>query len=197
MSLLHRSIAHLKSLDALSDIVTANPLALAEGGGQSPFCAAALAKALAGASGRYFCGGNLWWLDPIVNLMTPGVPKYSEACRLLIKAYFPSGPAPYPDVVTVALLPHEEACVTPLKGSLSCVSPDELVHAMLIASSEDLAAWGDDLDRVNVWRHHFLAVPFEFTRTVSVKLRYYMAEKKRHNIGHNFMSMKRTTVQHT
>ena len=194
MSLLIRSITHLKSLDALSDIVTSNPLPLTEGGGQSSFCAASLAKALAGPSRRYFCGGNLWWLDPIVNL-TPGVPKYSEACRLLIKAYFASGPAPYPDLVTVALLPHEEVCVTSLKGSLSCVSPDELVHAMLIASSEDLAAWGDDLDRVNVWRHHFLTVPFEFTRTASVKLRYYMAEQKRQNIGQNFASMKRLAVQ--
>ena len=65
--------------------------------------------------------------------------------------------------------------MTDLKGSLSCVSPDELVHAMLIAASNDVTAWGDDLDRVTVWRHHFLSVPFEFTRVESLKLRYYMA----------------------
>ena len=54
---------------------------------------------------------------------------------------------------------------------------------------------GGDLDRVSEWRHHFLTVPFEFTRTASVKTRYYMAEQKRQNIGQNFMCMKRTAVQ--
>ena len=47
MSLVIASINHLKSLDALSDIVKCDPLTLTEGGGsQSPFDAGACEKAL-------------------------------------------------------------------------------------------------------------------------------------------------------
>ena len=147
-------------VDAFANIMDQKPLpvtsqANAQCGVQAPFSANQCETALR-RQGTYISGFNLFWISP-VHSSQPGIPLSRKRVQELSTYLFSEGPKPLTWLMTV-VVPTHDANVLNLAGTLRMVSPEEMLHAVLLALADDIRA-GADRATLRKWKSALLSVP--------------------------------------
>ncbi len=142
-------------------------------------------------TGRYEAGCNLLWTDPLYTA-TPGIPVSQRSIKLLQQHYFAS-PAPFPCAVVIAVQ-GEDMDPLACRGALQRLSPEDIVHALLLKIAEDIA-FGADEAVLQAWRRTLLSTTFIFEPMENDDAKFYRAVSLRETFVTDFRAMARSAVQ--
>ena len=152
-------------------------------------------------TGLYTCGGNLFWIDPLV-LSTPAVPLNHAGLKCLQDYTWNSAvarPEVFPGITHVVVHDTEG---TFDKGLVRCLSPEEPRHAFILHLASRLtgpgAASDDEVRRLLCIARscvmQFVYVP----RTADMELTLlHKSINNREGIGADYESMYTTAIQRT
>lgn len=164
---------------------------------QEPFNAEQCSIALAGNS-AYIAGINIFWLN-ILSSLTPGVPLDRLRVGALSKFLWPESakfqPAFILQLISV-VLPEPGFDVLSHKGSLVLCSPEELVHAAIMAAAEAIRTTppGPESDKLERWREIFLSVPTSFVLQDEHDV-FFKAFTNRQELVQTYDTVRRTAYQ--
>ena len=159
---------------------------------QEPFVPQACGIALAERN-QYGCGANLFMAD-VFSSSSKGVPIRKQGVEDMVKFDYPEDEDPHHyDGTVVVALDKASVDVLALSGKLPLLSPEESVHAPLLACARDIAK-GATEDRVQKWRTFFLSVSFKFV-VVPAEDRFFKAVNARNKICSDYAALARTCFQ--
>ena len=154
---------------------------------QAPFNAEAFGAAME-QGGVYRCGGNALWASIATGPVAPNAQKLED----IRNAQF-SQPSPvFPETIIVAIVPDGPDPRTPAKrGSLLRISPEEPVHAWIIAAATSIQN-GEGPEVLADWIRMIKAAPMEFRKMDDPKKVFWAQVGEREAIGRRYATMFRT-----
>ena len=195
--------AHLKMQSAFAvlnekweGVDALQPLSLAQGGVQAPFSAAECVQAMANCGQTYKCAGNLFWHNVLANIshMTP---INGGQVKEIMKFYFKEGSvtAVFPFEVVVAVTEQEAASadkLTACLGTLDRLSPEEPIHALLLAAEVAVNKGHADIP---LFLHLIRTIPFRFEIHPHGEARFWRAANIREEQVENGLVVERSVRQ--
>jgi hypothetical protein len=121
-----------------------------------------------------------------------GIPVNTRAVGNLAQHWFSGAPAALPTVVVIAAHPGLNVVAT--AGDLVRVSPQETVHAFILACAAACRA-GAGLDELERWRKAMLTATFRFESILTVDALYWRAANLRELVVSEFRAVALTPVQ--
>ncbi len=155
------------------------------------------AKLALESQGVYLAGVSLWWLD-FISSPAPGVPLSRTRTLDLGYFLFPDGPTFIAEEAIMVVAPYDDP--PPQCHDLKLITPEEKVHAILLACSEQLQAarQAGDRDRLEWlkkrWTDVMRSVPCTFLR-IEQKAIYSKAFNMRQRVVQEHESLARTALQ--
>ena len=129
-------------------IESAKPLTVEEGGIQAPFDIKSFGSAMAKGT-EYICECNLFWLM-LTFLSMANIPTDMVRVKRLMNHYFKSPDRPRkPIIVSVPTRDYDPLAH---RGALRSPSPEEVIHAFLLAVHRDFKGNASD-DVMKEWRN--------------------------------------------
>eukprot|EP00959_Pyramimonas_sp_CCMP1952_P265590 5553151-Pyramimonas_sp.AAC.1 len=162
-----------------------------DSGFQAPYsevmCAASMKRTKV-----YQCGANLFWCD-IMSSAAPGVPNRVETTRALSEFYYPEGEMPTYFEGTIVVNVPSGTVESSEFGHFKLVSPEEAVHAALMACARDI---NNEAERsiLEAWKVFFLTVTMRFI-VVEEHLLFFKAKTLRNAVVQEYDSLARTAFQ--
>eukprot|EP00971_Amphidinium_carterae_P182748 3626584-Amphidinium_carterae.1 len=99
--------------------------------------------------------GNFFWQNSL-QVPLAGIPLNPRAIQLLMERDF-AEPTPFPGKLVVGFHSADYDS-NGYKGSWTHVTPEEVIHAYILAVERDL----ENRQKIKLWRFHLLTVTFEF-----------------------------------
>ena len=189
--LIHDAMSAIKAHSVFSGVENAAPLKMANnaGGSQAPYCSTDYQHAMNGA-GHYVCGGNFWWQDPLYT-PCPGVPMNVTRVEKMSGHLFLE-PAPFPVIMTIGMgtshMPDQHF------GALPRCTPEEFVHAFILAVHRDIKLGAND-EVLHAWRRMMLSIPYRFETHASRERIFFRAFALREELVTAHAVVARTAFQ--
>ncbi|CAE7790570.1 unnamed protein product [Symbiodinium sp. CCMP2592] len=170
----------------ISDAVAAH-----ECGVQSVFDAADCSTALK-AQGVYRAAVNMFWVDMMLSA-TPNVPLNLSRTKSFSDQFFRKGPAHLRNPIVIAVA-GADAEVDRMKGSWQMISPEEMVHSVMLFVAGRINEGAEDSE-LQQWKAILLSTPAQFEIVSGEDAIYWAAYEARQQITQAHDSMKRTARQ--
>ncbi len=143
-------------------------------------------------TGRYRCAGNMLWADLKLEATLPT--RLAQVTRVQ-NTYFRTCPPQFPQLVIVGVTDVDVNPITQWghRGGLPRISPEEPIHALILAAKAALdAGLGDAV--LTEWRACILNTPFEFVRCESPRDLVWKRINVRESYATQFDLFTRTTL---
>ncbi len=161
---------------------------------QAPYDGKAYCHAMS-STGRYDCGGNLFWHN-IIAPASPGVPIRRSSVEKLQAYFFATPDKRFPLPITISCPSKLITVYDPEahKGGLRRVSPEEVVHAYIFAVAFAIQRGAPEEELLR-WRTVALTATFSFKELVSEDTIWFEAIALREAMVTAHTAMGRTALQ--